>query len=399
MESIEQINKGKRYSCEEMLKHPSLKKMEGVYKRTRWPGVFSYTGTNGTKFGIDYYVNGKQKREMIGSLQEARDKLAEIHAQINKGEFVVNRKKFTFDQLKEKYEEIYKGEPYFENSRKYYLKILQGHFGGMKLYQIGPFDIEEFKVKRKATLTQHGKERSGVSVNREMETFRHMLNKGCEWQMLERNPFDRFKKKSSIFFPEDRGRVRYLTEDEIRRLVAVCPPYLANIVMAAILSGLRKGDLLGLEWEDVDLEIGLITYSEQKKRGRKVTKALCSDMICLLQTIPRGKSPFIFNGPIPQKKGEKNYVAYPDPDGKPLKDCQRSFRSALKRAGISDFRFHDLRHCSGSLLAQKGVSLQVIQEHLGHSDISMTMRYSHLSDAAVREGIDKLNGLFGEASA
>lgn len=358
------------------MNHPSLKKVEGFYKKTRWPGVFSYTGRNGTKFGIDYYAGGKKHREMIGSLQEVREKLAEVHNQVRKGDFVANRKRFTFGDLKEKYEEIYTGEAYFENWRKYYLKILQEFFGNVRLFQISPYDLERYRKIRKETLTQHGKERSGVSVNREMECLRHLLNKGVEWGMLQTSPFDRFKNKKSIFFPEDKGRTRFLSEDEIKRLLEVCPEYLGHIVRAALLCGLRKSDLLGLKWENVNLETGTLTFSEGKKRGRKVSKALCSDMIDLLMRIRKEVSDYIFTF-----------------EGKPLKDCSRSFKSALKRAGISDFRFHDLRRTFASHLAMRGASMKVIQKELNHSSILMTEVYSRLSPEHQKLEIERLKGL------
>jgi integrase len=323
---------------------------------------------------------------------------------------VIN-KKITFREVAQKFARLQAGKPSFENLQRYWLgfwkkdgqkeewcdKVLCEYFGDYRLHRISPLDIENFKKLRSETPTQHGKVRSRACLNRELELLRAILNKAKEWGYIDQNPFSRFQK--SIMEPEDNGRVRYLEQDEIRALLNVAPPYLRNIVKAALLTGLRKGDLLGLKWEDVDLEKGILCFSEQKKRGKKGVKVLNSDMIDLLMSIRKGKSEYIFNGPIPQEKGEKNYVALPDPDGRPLKDCQRSFRTALRKAGIENFRFHDLRHSSASLLAQKGVSLQVIQKHLGHSNVSMTMRYSHLNDSALKEGIEKLNGLFGEASA
>jgi integrase len=368
-----------------MLQHPSLKRVEGFYKRTRWPGIFSYHGKHGVKFGIDYYCGGKQKREMVGTMEQAREKLREVHGQIQRGDFVVDRKKFTFDQLKTKYEKIYKGEPYFENSRKYYLKILEDYFGkDRRLYQINLYDLEQFKVKRKATLTQHGKERSGVSVNREMECLRHLFNKAVEWQMMERNPFDRFKNKGSIFFQENGGRTRFLSQDEICRLLEACPEYLGHIVKAGLLCGLRKSDLLGLRWESVDLETGMLTFSEGKKRGRKVSKALCSDMLALLHKIPAKNDGFIFHGP----NGEA-----------PLKDISRSFQTALRKAELKDVRFHDLRRTFASHLAMRGVSMRVIQQELGHSSILMTEVYSRLSPEHQKLEVERLNGLCPEVSA
>ncbi len=295
-------------------------------------------------------------------------------------ESVANRRKITFEQLLQKYAEIQKGEPYFEKTRKYYLNILLGFFATRKLRQISPLDIEDFKKKRKETPTQHGKERSGVSVNRELETLRHIFNKAVEWGMMDKNPFNRFS--NPIFFEENDGRVRFLEADEIQKLLSVSPPYLKNIIKAAILTGLRKGDLLNIKWSDVDLERGFLTYREQKKGDKFRIKELNDDMIRLLMEIPKGQSDHIFCGP----------------DGNPLKDIKRSFATALKKAEIKNFHFHDLRHTSASHLLMRGASLKSVQEHLGHSSLAMTQRYSHLSRNFQKQEVQKLNGLCDESS-
>jgi integrase len=387
----------KRYTYEQMLRHPSIGKIEGRYERVKnHPGIFRYIGTGGfVSYGISWYTpDGKQHREMIhGGLREAKEELGKKREMAKRG-IVINRR-ITFREVAQKYARLQAGKSSFENSQKYFLgywkkndrkeeewqdMILTKHFGDYKLCGIGTLDIETFKRQRAETKTKSGKVRTGIAINRELELLRSVLNKAKEWGYLDQNPFSRFQK--SIMEPEDHGRVRYLTEDEIKALLAACPDYLGNIVRAALLTGLRKGDVLSLKWEDVDLEKGILFFNEEKKRGRRQVKILNDDMVNLLMGIPKGKSDHIFTY-----------------EGKPLKDVQRSFRTALKKAKIENFHFHDLRHCSASLLAQRGVGLQIIQRHLGHSSISMTQRYSHLSDAALKEGIDKLNGLFGEATA
>jgi integrase len=207
------------------------------------------------------------------------------------------RKKTTFEDLAKKYEEIKKGENYFEKTRKYYIPLFKEKFGEQKLYQITPLDIEAFKKERKETPVKGGKERSDIAVNREIETLRHMLTKAVEWGMLAHSPFERFK--ASIFFKEDDHRIRYLTEDEIKRLFALLDEekpkskknpeikikryeYLGNIVRAALLTGLRKGDILSLKWADVDLDNGILFFNEQKKMKRHQAKILNGDMRQLL---------------------------------------------------------------------------------------------------------------------
>ncbi len=212
--------------------------------------------------------------------------------------------------------------------------------------------------------------------------------------MLDQNPFNRFK--DSIFFEERNDRVRFLEEDEIRRLLELSPPYLANIIKGAIFTGLRKGDLLRMKWSDVNMGKGLLIFREEKKMGKLGIKQLNQDMISLLEN-PKGKSEYVFNGPIPREEGDEDeqYIALPDPNGKPLRDIKRSFHTALKKAGIKDFRCSDLRHTSASHLLMRGASLKTVQEHLGHTSIAMTQRYSHLSKEFVREDIQRLNGLCG----
>jgi len=181
-------------------------------------------------------------------------------------------------------------------------------------------------------------------------------------------------------FEEDRGRVRYLTEEEIKILLNVSPEYLKNIIKAALFTGLRKGDILNLKWSDLDLEKGLLFFNEQKKKGKLGIKVLNSDMISLLLAISKGKSEYIFCGP----------------DEERLKDVKRSFHTALKRAGITDFHFHDLRHTSASHMIMRGASPKAVQKHLNHSSMAMTERYAHLSPDFQSRRLNVLNGLCDE---
>jgi len=138
-----------------------------------------------------------------------------------------------------------------------------------------------------------------------------------------------------------------------------------------------------LKKTDANVERGFLTYREQKKGGKIRIKELNDDMIALLMEMPKGPSEYIFCGP----------------NGEPLKNVQRSFRTALKKAGIKDFHFHDLRHTSASHLLMRGASLKSVQEHLGHSSLAMTQRYSHLSRNFQKQEVQKLNGLCDEESS
>jgi integrase len=323
---------------------------------------------------------------------------------------LVALKRKTFNDLASEYEKKFEKDPYFQKTRKYYLGILKEHFGGMRLRDIGTLELDKYKTMRKNTPTFQGKERSGIAVNRELETMNHMFNKAILWGWMEVNPFTLFKDengKDSFFYPEN-GRVRYLDEVELKNLLEAMdkkpkreskkpgggkrksPEYLKNIIRAAILTGMRKSDLLNLKWSgykirtgtakdpqgnDVEIKIYTLDYWEQKKK-KWSTKYLNDDMATLLDGIPR--------------RGE--YI-FTDEEGKPLKSVTRSFRTALERAGIKDFRFHDLRHTSASYLLMRGASLKGVQQQLGHTTLKMTEKYAHMSDQFQREEVNRLNGL------
>jgi integrase len=178
--------------------------------------------------------------------------------------------------------------------------------------------------------------------------------------------------KDSFFNPEN-GGLLYLGEEEMKKLLAVLdeklegkgkrksPEYLKNIIKVAILTGMRKTDLLNLKWSDYKRESGRLYFYEKKKR-RMADKILSDGMIGLLESLPHGESKYIFTAP----------------DGKALKSLQRSFRTALKRAGIKDFRFHDLWHTSASYLLMRGASLKTVQKQLGHTTLKMTEQYAQM---------------------
>ena len=173
-------------------------------------------------------------------------------------------------------------------------------------------------------------------------------------------------------------RTRFLTEEEIKNLLAVdyegCPAYLKPIIATAIYTGLRKGEILNLKWKDVDLERGIIYVRENKQNHHQV-KMVNGDLIDLFMKLPV-KGDYLFH----------------DEEGKALRDVKRSFQTALRRAGIEDFRFH-VRHTSCSYLIMRGAPIQAVQGHAGHSSIKMTMRYSHLSPAFQKGSVQLLNGL------
>ena len=207
-----------------------------------------------------------------------------------------------------------------------------------------------------------------------------MLNKAVEWGMLEQNPFN---KGSKLMLKENNHRLRFLNNSEIEALLKACDelkvtsPHLRPIVETALLTGMRRNELLSLKWEQI--RNGFI-YLTETKSGKARQIPINDRLAEVFKEVRRGnqlKSPHVFCGP----------------DGKRFFEVKRSFASACRKAGIEAFRFHDLRHTFAGQLVMRGASLKAVQELLGHASLAMTMRYAHLSHEHLKDSVNLLNNL------
>ncbi len=166
----------------------------------------------------------------------------------------------------------------------------------------------------------------------------------------------------------------------------MCDNHLKPIVITALHTGMRRGEILKLTWDDVDIQHGFITLTDTKNGdGREIP--IDNTLRETLNRLPRL---FVETG------GQKELVPYVFYDPKSLKrykSIKRSFHTALKNAGIKDFRFHDCRHTFASQLVMSGVDLTTVKELLGHKDIKMTLRYAHLAPAHKRKAVNVLDTL------
>ena len=278
----------------------------------------------------------------------------------------------TFNELADRYVENYQRQRCFSSLKYYLVSEYRAAFGDRKLSEIAYLDLETYRNRRKAIPTRIGRPRTDATVNREMTTLKHMLNKAVEWGMLETSPF---KKGSRLMLKENNHRLRFLSESEIEALLRECASHLRPIVETALLTGMRRGELLSLQWEQI--RNGFI-YLTETKSGKARQIPINERLAGVLRGVRQDnqlKSPYVFC----------------DFQGRRLGDFKRSFASACRRAGIEAFRFHDLRHTFASQLVMNGISLKAVQELLGHADIKMTMRYSHLSQAHLQDAVAVLN--------
>lgn len=215
-------------------------------------------------------------------------------------------------------------------------------------------------------------------MNHEIACLHHLFSKAVEWEMMERNPFDRGK---SLRLKENNKRMRYLTEDEIDKLLEVCiNQHTRDIVTATINTGMRRQEVVNLKWNQVR-EDGFI-YLDKTKTDESRQIPINDDLAELFKEIRlrnQLRSEFVFL----DKTGRHVKV----------KGVSGSFDASIRKAGIEDFTFRDLRHTFASHFVMRGGSLKELQEILGHKTMTMTLRYAHLSQEHKKKAVNRLNGL------
>lgn len=335
---------------------------------------------NGVTWQVDYRdPQGKRVMKCFPKKADAEAYLGKVKA-VKREEryydvFDVKKENQTpFNELADRYVENFGTQKSFKGFKSHVVRELRETFGNRRLSEISYLDLETFRNRRKATPTKAGKPRTDASVNRDMAILGHLLSKAVEWGMLEVSPL---KKEKRLMFKENNHRLRFLSEAEIEALLKVCCTHLKAIVEVALLTGMRRGELLGLKWEQI--QNGFI-YLTETKSGKARQIPINDRLAAVFREIRLSnqlKSPYVFC----------------DSQGRRFYEVKRSFTSACRRAGIEDFRFHDLRHTFASRLVMRGASLKAVQELLGHADLKMTMRYAHLSHEHLKDSVNLLNDL------
>lgn len=210
------------------------------------------------------------------------------------------------------------------------------------------------------------------TANRTLEVLRAVLNKATnDWEWLDKPPRIRMQSET------DR-RIRWLTRDEAETLIGELPSHLAAMAAFSLETGLRRANVTGLLWSQVDLENRQAwIHADQAKARKPISVPLSSAAVAVIQQ---------------QLGTHKTHVfSY---QGKPvIQTSTKAWRLALARAGIEDFRWHDLRHTWASWHAQAGTPLHVLQELGAWKSAEMVQRYAHLSGKHLAEYVDRMSGL------
>ena len=248
------------------------------------------------------------------------------------------------------------------------LNNINSFLGNRKLSNISPKDIDDYKKLRLKSVRPN-------SVDRDLSVLRNLFNLARRWK----NFFGENPVTVAGLILEDSKRERIATFEEEARLLEASPPHLRNILITALQTGMRKGEIIKLKWEHVDADNNLITIDKSNSKSKKSRKIPINSVLRKL---------FL---ELKLKNISTDFV-FLNSDGNPYQredSLNQIYRKALERAGIKGLRFHDLRHTAGTRLGEQGVPVQVIKEILGHADIRTTMRYVHPGDS-VRDALELL---------
>ncbi len=317
----------------------------------------------GQNWYIDYYVNGRRHREAIGPNRKVAERvLAKRKVEIAEGRFLDVKKlsDTTFDQIATLFLEYSRANKLSYERDERSVALLREEFGGQLLESITPLDIEKYKIKRR-------KKVGPATVNKELACFKTMFSKAMVWGLAADNPV-----KKVSFYREPPGRVRYLTQEEINRLLDESADHLRPVLVVALYTGMRKSEILRLTWNDIDLDQRVI-YVRNSKNGMAREIPISDELLSTLSSLPKSGG-----------------AVFRHADGSAVNSIRTAFDNAVKRAQIEEFSFHDLRHTFASHLVMHGVELVTVKELLGHKTIQMTLRYAHLSPSHKQDAVNVL---------
>ena len=261
--------------------------------------------------------------------------------------------------------------------------------GHLRLSAVSPSVISSERDSLKKEITKRGGPRSNATIARYMASLSHVFTVGIrEWNWIADNPFSKVSKPKIAD-----GRNRFLDEYERERLLKVClesnHPFLYTAVVVSLSTGARRGEIMGLQWKDVDLKKGKIMLYDTKNGDIRPLplRGLALDLMRELFKNQTLGTDWVFPGRPNRKSGEIRPI-----------DLRAPWLKALDKAEIQDFRWHDLRHSAASYLAMNGASLNEIAAILGHRQLAMVQRYAHLSEQHTAGVVEKMNEkIFGKS--
>jgi len=321
---------------------------------------------------IYYRFGGRRIRKAVKGALSRADALKVLQIEVadafrGKHGFKKQEKRLSFAEFASEYLESY-AKPNKKSWRDDLccVEILKAYSGNIFLDEITPQEVERFKADR---LT---KGNSPARVNRYLALLKKMFNLAIDWGHLKENPLRKIK----LFSEKSNFKERILSAEEEKKLLECSSEHLRPIILTALHTGMRRGEILSLKWHQVDLAKRTVR-AEKTKSGKMRTIPLndCISAELMRLKAINGKSEHVFLNPA---------------KAKPLGDVKTAFNAAKRRAGIKGLRFHDLRHTFATRLVERGVDLITVKELLGHYSVTITQRYTHSRSELKQRAVESL---------
>ena len=326
----------------------------------------------GKSWYYDFQHRGERYAGCIGAVSKtvAKEVLAKKKTEAKEGRYESTAKKPSplLEDFVEEYFEYYRANrrPRTIERHETSWHVIAPHLGAKRLDEISPHDLEQYRRKRREI------GRSEITINRELAFLRNLYNKAIDWERTMENPLRKVR-----FARENNGHTRFLSPEEESRLLAHCNVHLKPLVITALHTGFRRSELLSLTWKDVDFKRRMITVQAAYAKNGESRSIPMNDV--LHATLEEVRINSMGTGPV-----------FLNRNGTPYRSFRTAFERAVRAAEISDCVFHSLRHTFASRLVMAGVDLPTVKELMGHKDIKMTLRYSHLSSDHKRNAVEKL---------
>ena len=346
----------------------------GVFKR--WHE--HKDGSKTAYWYIRYWINGKEKKEAVGRVgaatkTQAQARLEDRRRQVRLGQYdmigtyIPTLSEFTVEYLSYVRNVVKKRSWRRDELSLRYLNVF---FGDRKLSAIIPKDIQDYQSRRLKDGMRP------ATVNRELACLKHLFNTS-----IQRSKFFGDNPVSRVKFLEENNQVeRVLSLDEERRLLDVCAPHLKPLVLTALNTGMRKGELISLRWENVDLNSGIITIEASNSKSKQLKRIPLNSRLRQILLEQRLKT--YSTGSVFVTDTGKPYALRGDA-------AKRAFTAACRRASIEGLRFHDLRHTAATRMVEAGAGIVAVSRILGHADLKTTMRYAHPDDS-LKDAVERL---------
>lgn len=301
---------------------------------------------------------------------DAKRWIQATEAAIREGRYfaLAEAKRHTFGDMVDRYvADVLPHKPKNASNTQAQLLWWKKKLGDYCLADVGAPLIVRFRDELRTTTTRRGTKMAPATVVRYLAALSHVYTVACnDWGWVDDTPLRKVSKPK-----EPRGRERFLSDDERERLLAACASsssaFLHAVVILAISTGMRRGEMMGLRWPQVDLRRGQILLHDTKNGSSRAVPltGLALQKLGEVSKVRRIDTGLVFYGSNPAK---------------PV-DLTQPWRTAVSRARLTDFRFHDLRHSAASYLAMNGATTIEIAAILGHKTLQMVRRYSHLANS------------------